>query len=293
MDRNRSPTRPRSNGNPQSSAGKATGSKLPPLRGGSAGNGAGSPSVLQQAGGGAQPPLVSADHRPGTLPPITSPHTPSQHPRLPSPPREQASAPELSQNSLVAIMAIIEPEFRYRIFKGTDVIEYYARYGHDAKVKMFHCVKAHPHGTGSPYDLAVVAKEALPAPRPGNSYYTMSASGVVQVFADGSPAEYTPIGEWVRETSVYNMMKQLSFFRNYMSQRYLRIWRGSARSSHFERLRARMESRMLLAKPDFCFTIMDVGAKVFAMQQVDLVEMPREGPVALSEFLAMQEEQRK
>ncbi|GLC41774.1 hypothetical protein PLESTM_001238200 [Pleodorina starrii] len=293
MDRNRSPTRPRSNGNPQSSAGKATGSKLPPLRGGSAGNGAGSPSVLQQAGGGAQPPLVSADHRPGTLPPITSPHTPSQHPRLPSPPREQASAPELSQNSLVAIMAIIEPEFRYRIFKGTDVIEYYARYGHDAKVKMFHCVKAHPHGTGSPYDLAVVAKEALPAPRPGNSYYTMSASGVVQVFADGSPAEYTPIGEWVRETSVYNMMKQLSFFRNYMSQRYLRIWRGSARSSHFERLRTRMESRMLLAKPDFCFTIMDVGAKVFAMQQVDLVEMPREGPVALSEFLAMQEEQRK
>lgn len=40
----------------------------------------------------------------------------------------------------------------------------------------------------------------------------------MQIFADGSPAEYTPIGEWVRETSVYNMMKQLSFFRNYMSQ---------------------------------------------------------------------------
>ncbi len=40
----------------------------------------------------------------------------------------------------------------------------------------------------------------------------------MQIFADGSPAEYTPIGEWVRETSVYNMMKQLAFFRNYMSQ---------------------------------------------------------------------------
>lgn len=61
------------------------------------------------------------------------------------------------------------------------MIEYYARYGHEAKVKMFHCVKANPHGTGSPYDLLVVAKEALPPPRTGTSYYTMSASGVVQV----------------------------------------------------------------------------------------------------------------
>jgi hypothetical protein len=47
---------------------------------------------------------------------------------------------------------------------------------------------------------------------------TSGASLRAQIFADGSPAEYTPIGEWVRETSVYNMMKQLPFFRNYMSQ---------------------------------------------------------------------------
>ncbi|KXZ49087.1 hypothetical protein GPECTOR_23g2 [Gonium pectorale] len=205
---------------------------------------------------------------------------------------------ENSQGSLTAVMHQIEPDFRHRIFTGNDVIEYYARYGHDARVKLFHCLKANPHGAGSPYDLTVVAKESLPAARHGSSYYTMSASGVVQasvammnthriimawlryrkatarersIFADGSPAEYTPIGEW----------------------RYLRIWRGSARSSHFERLRAKMESRMLLAKPDFCFTIMDIGAKVFAMQQVELAELPKEGPVPLTEFQAMQEEQRK
>lgn len=62
------------------------------------------------------------------------------------------------------------------------MIEYYARYGHDARVKMFHCVKSHPNGAGSPYDLTVVAKEALPLPKAGSIYYTMSASGVVQVW---------------------------------------------------------------------------------------------------------------
>ncbi|PNH03664.1 Dynein heavy chain 7, axonemal [Tetrabaena socialis] len=288
MDRNKSPGRARGNGHGAVSPGKASGSKLPPLRAGSIG-----PGGLQQTGG-AQPPIVSTDpnQRPGTLPPITSPHATAQA-RHGSPQHDSGQGAENLQDSLAAIMAIIEPDYKHRIYRGTDVIEYYARYGHDARIKMFHCVKSNPHGAGSPYDLTVLAKEALPPPRPGNSYYTMSASGVVQIFADGSPAEYTPIGEWVRETSVYNMMKQLSFFRNYMSQRYLRIWRSSARSSHFDRLRAKMESRMLLAKPDFCFTIMDIGAKVFTMQQVDLAELPKEGNVTLSEFQAMQDELRK
>jgi hypothetical protein len=43
-----------------------------------------------------------------------------------------------------------------------------------------------------------------------SDYYTMSASGVVHMFRDGSPAEFTPIGDWVREHSVFNMMKQVS-----------------------------------------------------------------------------------
>lgn len=42
-----------------------------------------------------------------------------------------------------------------------------------------------------------------------SDYYTMSASGVVHMFRDGSPAEFTPIGDWVREHSVFNMMKQV------------------------------------------------------------------------------------
>ena len=57
-----------------------------------------------------------------------------------------------------------------------------------------------------------------PAARPPALARRARPPACLQIFADGSPAEYTPIGEWVRETSVYNMMKQLAFFRNYMSQ---------------------------------------------------------------------------
>lgn len=60
----------------------------------------------------------------------------------------------------------------------------------------------------------------------------------MQMFSDGSPAEFTPIGEWVREHSVFNMMKQLRFFRTFMALRMLRTWRAAARARHFDRVGA-------------------------------------------------------
>lgn len=62
-----------------------------------------------------------------------------------------------------------------------DVVEYYATYGHGAKVKMFHCVRADLTGTDCPYELAVVPKEII-----RGDYYTITASGVVMVRAAGA-----------------------------------------------------------------------------------------------------------
>lgn len=46
------------------------------------------------------------------------------------------------------------------------------------------------------------------------------------------------------------------------ARRYLRFWREGARALHFERLKAKIEQRMFFAKPDFCYAIMEIGAKV-------------------------------
>jgi dynein heavy chain len=45
-------------------------------------------------------------------------------------------------------------------------------------------------------------------------YYTITASGVV--YCPGDPkfeTEFIPIGEWLRETSIYNLMRTLKFFK--------------------------------------------------------------------------------
>ena len=61
-----------------------------------------------------------------------------------------------------------------------DVVGYFAAHGHSARIKMFHCVRADLTGTDCPYELALVPKETIKG-----DYFTISASGVVQVRGEG------------------------------------------------------------------------------------------------------------
>ncbi|KAL6758221.1 hypothetical protein V8C86DRAFT_2601031 [Haematococcus lacustris] len=242
------------------------------------------PPSLPGGGFSPHPPMVSMDpgHKPGTLPPITAPLAGLLQPPPPEPP----PAPP-GTNSLAAIMAIIEPEWRGRVRTGMDVVEYFAANGHGARVKMMHAVRSDLTGTDCPYELVVTAKEVI-----AGDYYTMSASGVVHMHADGSPAEFTPIGDWVREHSVFNMMKQLPFFRTYMAHRMFRKWRKAARQQAFEKVRKALELRLFLAKPDFCFTLMDLRSKAHELRSLPLVE-PEEQAQPLHDFAAQAAELRK
>lgn len=105
-------------------------------------------------------------------------------------------------------------------------------------------------------------------------------------------SEFTPIGEWVREHSVFNMMKRLRFFKTYMALRMLRTWRAAAKSRHFDRIRKSLESRLFLAKPEFCYTIQDVFAKIHDLKQIKLIEADGK-PLTLTDFSREQEDRRK
>ncbi|GAX74205.1 hypothetical protein CEUSTIGMA_g1654.t1 [Chlamydomonas eustigma] len=253
------------------------------------GDGAKSPVKLpvlkgQQAGSGTNGVnTLSGTTLRSSLPPLVS------LPSLEEPKRLGSAilAGEGQQTSLMTMMNVIEPEFRNRIFTGMDIISYYATFGHSAKIKMFHCIRANLTGTDCPYELVMVPKETI-----RGDYYTMTASGVVQMFQSGAPAEFTPIGEWVREHSVFNMMKQLRFFRNYMALRYLQNWRKAAKAQAFDKVCKILEGRLLMAKPDFCFSIMEIQTKLYDLKQIKLIEVNPKPPT-LNDFSREQEDVRK
>ncbi|KAK9809955.1 hypothetical protein WJX72_002479 [[Myrmecia] bisecta] len=99
-------------------------------------------------------------------------------------------------------VADIESEVESQIYDGQDVMTYYATYGHEAPIHLFHCNRAFAPGAGSPYEMLVCSKEGI---KP--EYFVVTAAGVAHISADGT-SEFVPLGEWLREQSIYNLLRQ-------------------------------------------------------------------------------------
>ena len=74
--------------------------------------------------------------------------------------------------------------------------------------------------------------------------------------------------------------------------RMLRTWRAAAKAQAFERVRRSLEGRLLLAKPEFCYTIMDVHSKLYDLKQTKLIDVEGKPPTLL-DFSREQEDVRK
>ncbi len=72
-----------------------------------------------------------------------------------------------------------------------------------------------------PYDLMVVRREDAEP-----EHYTMSAEGVVHV-TPGSPSEFISLSQWMRESTLFNVLTRIRFFRNYLIYKAFREWRKS------------------------------------------------------------------
>lgn len=106
---------------------------------------------------------------------------------------------------------------------GKQVIEYYMQHGPAAEIKLFYLNQAEQaRDAYDPYDLIVVEKEQA---RP--EHYIISASGVVHTVPDGE-AEVYQLGDFMREMSMFRMLRHMRFFRFYTPRKFFNIWRAEA-----------------------------------------------------------------
>ena len=97
------------------------------------------------------------------------------------------------------------------IHTGDQVVEFYARHGQASGVKFFYCNQQPPGQLHyRPYELVVCDRlDVDPA-----SYFTISAGGVVNV-CKGKETEFTPLGNFMREKSIFNALTRMKFFKHY------------------------------------------------------------------------------
>ena len=95
---------------------------------------------------------------------------------------------------------------------GVDAISFFAEYGNSTPIKFIHLNKADTGDEFRPYDLKVVPQDKVHP-----NHYVMSSLGVTKIPAKRGhhtdPTEFTPLSRWVREVSMFNVLRSLNTFK--------------------------------------------------------------------------------
>ena len=70
-----------------------------------------------------------------------------------------------------------------------------------------------------PYDLEPVAYK-----NKGDTYYTISGKGLT-LYEKQSPVDFMSLGQWLIERDSYNHIKDFSFFKQFKSWKFMRMWK--------------------------------------------------------------------
>jgi dynein heavy chain len=105
---------------------------------------------------------------------------------------------------------------------GEDAIAFFALHGDQSPVKFIHFNSAAAALQNSfnfrPYDLVRVAPKKV-----NPEHYIMSAAGLVHVVA-GEPSNFVPLPEWTRESTLFNVVGNIRFFKNYLLMKSFLMW---------------------------------------------------------------------
>eukprot|EP00882_Tetradesmus_deserticola_P022115 GHRQ01024001.1.p1 GENE.GHRQ01024001.1~~GHRQ01024001.1.p1 ORF type:complete len:423 (+),score=129.38 GHRQ01024001.1:383-1651(+) len=159
-----------------------------------------------------------------------------------------------------------DPDAVPGVTTGEDVVAYYGKYGQDSTVKFFYCVRPPEGMRFRPYDLIVVPRERLAL---YSEYFTVSANGVMMV-RRGVQAEFVPLASWVRQASLFDLVSNIGFFKNYVTGRAFRRWHKGVRQKNFKRVRSVVQRQLFGARPTFSGVLREVQAAVAELDGVHL-----------------------
>ncbi|TYZ58010.1 hypothetical protein PybrP1_003505 [[Pythium] brassicae (nom. inval.)] len=151
---------------------------------------------------------------------------------------------------------------------GEDAIAFFARNGSDSEIKFVHLNRAGAGVAFRPYDLVVVSQGDV-----ASEHFTMSSSGLVHM-SPGSPSEFVALAEWMRQSTLFNVLTSLRFFKHYLMSKALALWRANVRFKLYCRQRRKLEATLFLAKESFCAPLLQVkkvmSADVLSVVLLDL-----------------------
>lgn len=94
-----------------------------------------------------------------------------------------------------------------------------------------------------PYDLLVTLDEKALR----DEYFTVSAQGVVHlcpekqrrlaIRPDTTPTEFFSLSDWMQQSTMFNVLTSMKFFKHYLIGKVFNSWKGNVRYKMYNRTR--------------------------------------------------------
>jgi dynein heavy chain len=170
-----------------------------------------------------------------------------------------------------------------QIETGEQAISFFAKHGHNTPIKFVNCKrKPVPGDQFRPYDLVKVEDDKALE----NEYFTISAQGVVHVSpdkgkrqakGDAVPTEFLSLSEWMQQSTMFNVLTSMKFFKHYIIGKVFALWKGNVRFKMYNRTRTALARNLIQTRPAFLQGFMDINKTLYEMQTLKTFRVPKSG----------------
>ncbi|KAK9807207.1 hypothetical protein WJX73_008905 [Symbiochloris irregularis] len=207
--------------------------------------------------------------------------------RIPS--HGSSRKPCASEDTAVSQREAALDTMRAGVHTFDDILEVFAK-GQACQLSVFFCRSPADALDFQPYDLKVYPPDHPVPPREAD-YYTVTMTGVVHVCC-GQPTELTPLATFVRQRTLFRVLRSIPFYKHFIVRRALQRWHKNTRQALFKRLRAKVGQILLPVQPPFRAALQEVRGHVEAIASVPVLSLaPPEGgggPWELAPFMQLQ-----
>jgi hypothetical protein len=150
---------------------------------------------------------------------------------------------------------------------GEDAIAFFARFGKNSPIKFVQLNQAAEGISFRPYDLVVVdPRHSTP------DYFTMSETGLVHV-QPKQPSEFIPLSEWMRQSTLFNVLTSIRFFKFYLVNKTFCTWRSNIRYKLYCQQRRKLLGKSFMGKESFCGPLLAINEAMLALKGVVLLDL--------------------
>lgn len=170
-----------------------------------------------------------------------------------------------------------------------DAIAFFAANGSKSDVKYIILYRASRKLEFRPYDL-LVSHNNLEE----QEHYIMSPTGVVHI-CPGNPSEVMSLSEWMRESSLFNVLRKIPFFKNFLLYKaFFRLYQN-LRARKYAATRRKLAKDFLLSTHTFSGHGLDLAKTVHDISTVPLImyELQGKHDYFIDEFSVVQSKQRQ